>query len=119
MADLSPAGFALLALRCNACGAKAPTPVAGLFFPLRSFSSLGAHRLHISRRRYISLIHPQTVWEYDPAVVPQTHTVAFHVSQLRKKLQPIAHRIVTLKHAGYRFVLEEGELSAQGAGKLT
>ena len=61
----------------------------------------------------------QTVWEYGPAVIPQTHTVAFHVSQLRKKLQPIARRIVTLKRAGYRFVLEEGELSAQGAGKLT
>ncbi len=49
----------------------------------------------------------ETVWNHDPGVDLQTHTVAFHISQLRKKLPPIAPRIVTIKNAGYRLVLDE------------
>jgi two-component system alkaline phosphatase synthesis response regulator PhoP len=42
------------------------------------------------------------VWGYERAVEIETRTVDLHVSQLRKKLGPVAERIVTVKSAGYR-----------------
>ena len=47
------------------------------------------------------------VWGYDRASEIETRTVDLHISQLRKKLKAAARRIVTLKGAGYRFVLDE------------
>ncbi len=49
----------------------------------------------------------ETVWDYDPAVELRTHTVAFHISQLRKKLGHAAERIITVKNVGYRFAVDE------------
>ncbi len=49
----------------------------------------------------------ERVWGYDRAVEIQTRTVDLHISQLRKKLKPVADRIVTVQNAGYRFVLDE------------
>jgi DNA-binding response OmpR family regulator len=47
------------------------------------------------------------VWGYDRAMEIQTRTVDLHISQLRRKLKPMASRILTLKNAGYRLALEE------------
>lgn len=41
------------------------------------------------------------VWGYEG--VAGSRTVDLHVSQLRKKLGPLASRLVTVKNAGYRF----------------
>ena len=46
------------------------------------------------------------VWGYDRAMEIETRTVDLHISQLRRKLQPIAERIVTIKNAGYRLVVD-------------
>lgn len=43
------------------------------------------------------------VWGYDPSLPIETRTVDMHIGQLRKKLKTEAHRIVTVKNAGYRF----------------
>ena len=48
-----------------------------------------------------------TVWGYDRAIEIETRTVDLHISQLRKKLKTVAERILTVKSAGYRFVLDE------------
>ncbi len=47
------------------------------------------------------------VWGYDRAMEIETRTVDLHISQLRRKLQPLADRILTIKNAGYRFVVDE------------
>jgi two-component system alkaline phosphatase synthesis response regulator PhoP len=47
------------------------------------------------------------VWGYDRAAQIETRTVDLHVSQLRRKLEPVARRIVTLKSVGYRFDVDE------------
>ena len=47
------------------------------------------------------------VWGYERSVEIETRTVDLHISQLRKKLHPVARRIVTVKSAGYRLVLDE------------
>ncbi len=49
----------------------------------------------------------ERVWGYERAVELETRTVDLHVSQLRRKLGPIGKQIVTVKHAGYRFVCDE------------
>jgi two-component system alkaline phosphatase synthesis response regulator PhoP len=48
-----------------------------------------------------------TVWGYERAAEIETRTVDLHISQLRKKLKMVGRRIVTVKNAGYRFVLDE------------
>lgn len=48
----------------------------------------------------------ENVWGFDRAVEIETRTVDFHISQLRKKLKEVADRIVTVKNAGYKFVLD-------------
>ena len=47
------------------------------------------------------------VWGYERSIEIETRTVDLHISQLRKKLHPVARRIVTVKSAGYRLVLDE------------
>ena len=47
------------------------------------------------------------VWGYDRAMELETRTVDLHVSQLRKKLGPASPRLLTVKNAGYRFVIDE------------
>ena len=47
------------------------------------------------------------VWGYERATEIETRTVDLHISQLRKKLKQVARRILTVKNAGYRFVLDE------------
>jgi two-component system alkaline phosphatase synthesis response regulator PhoP len=47
------------------------------------------------------------VWGYERAMEIETRTVDLHISQLRKKLKAMAHRIVTVKNAGYRFIIDE------------
>jgi len=47
------------------------------------------------------------VWGYERAMEIETRTVDLHISQLRKKLKTVARRILTVKNAGYRFVLDE------------
>lgn len=49
----------------------------------------------------------ERVWGYERAVELETRTVDLHISQLRRKLGPIGKQIVTVKHAGYRFVFDE------------
>ena len=49
----------------------------------------------------------ERVWGYDRAVEIETRTVDLHISQLRKKLKLMGRRIVTVKNAGYRFVIDE------------
>jgi two-component system alkaline phosphatase synthesis response regulator PhoP len=46
------------------------------------------------------------VWGYERSVEIETRTVDLHISQLRRKLQPIAKRIVTVKNVGYRLVVD-------------
>lgn len=43
------------------------------------------------------------VWGYDESLNIETRTVDMHIGQLRKKLKTEAHRIITVKNAGYRF----------------
>ena len=47
------------------------------------------------------------VWGYERAMEIETRTVDLHVSQIRKKLKTLARRVVTVKNAGYRFVVDE------------
>lgn|GEM_PF-2432 len=47
------------------------------------------------------------VWSYERSLEIETRTVDLHISQLRKKLKPIARRIVTVKNVGYRFRIDE------------
>ncbi|OGW91853.1 MAG: DNA-binding response regulator [Omnitrophica bacterium RIFCSPHIGHO2_02_FULL_63_14] len=47
------------------------------------------------------------VWGYDRSLDIETRTVDLHISQLRRKLKHVADRILTVKNAGYRFVLDE------------
>jgi two-component system alkaline phosphatase synthesis response regulator PhoP len=47
------------------------------------------------------------VWGYERSMEIETRTVDLHISQLRKKLRSVARRIVTVKNAGYQFVLDE------------
>lgn len=47
------------------------------------------------------------VWGYDRAAEIETRTVDLHISQLRRKLKSAGQRIVTVKNAGYRFVIDE------------
>jgi two-component system alkaline phosphatase synthesis response regulator PhoP len=47
------------------------------------------------------------VWDYERAGEIETRTVDLHISQLRKKLKPVARHILTVKNAGYRFVTDE------------
>ena len=42
------------------------------------------------------------VWDYEQASNISTRTVDLHVSQLRRKLGPLARALVTVKNAGYR-----------------
>ncbi len=49
----------------------------------------------------------EKVWGYKNPRELQTRTVDFHISQLRKKLDEVANRILTLKKTGYRFVIDE------------
>ena len=49
----------------------------------------------------------EKVWGVDRSVEIETRTVDFHISQLRRKLKRVADRIVTVKNAGYRFVIDE------------
>ena len=46
-------------------------------------------------------------WGYDRPSEIETRTVDLHISQLRRKLGGAAHRIVTLKGVGYRFIIDE------------
>ena len=43
------------------------------------------------------------VWGLEQSLEIETRTVDVHIGQLRKKLKPIAPRIVTIKNTGYRF----------------
>lgn len=47
------------------------------------------------------------VWGYERAADIETRTVDLHISQLRKKLKTLSERIVTIKNAGYRFVVHD------------
>ena len=47
------------------------------------------------------------VWGYDRSLDIETRTVDLHISQLRRKLKHVADRILTVKNACYRFVLDE------------
>lgn len=47
------------------------------------------------------------VWGYERAGEIETRTVDLHISQLRKKLGPVAARILTVKSAGYRLAMDE------------
>ncbi|HAM39783.1 MAG TPA: DNA-binding response regulator [Candidatus Omnitrophica bacterium] len=49
----------------------------------------------------------ERAWGYERATEIETRTVDLHISQLRKKLKPIAARILTLKNAGYRLVVDD------------
>ncbi len=48
----------------------------------------------------------ERVWGFDQADEIETRTVDFHISRLRKKLRPVADRIVTVKNAGYRLMID-------------
>ena len=48
----------------------------------------------------------EQVWGYERSLEIETRTVDLHISQLRKKLKTVAERIVTVKNAGYRFVVD-------------
>jgi DNA-binding response OmpR family regulator len=47
------------------------------------------------------------VWGYERAMEIETRTVDLHISQLRGKLGRMSDRILTIKNAGYRFVIDE------------
>ena len=49
----------------------------------------------------------EKVWGYERSVEIETRTVDLHISQLRKKLKMTADRIITVKNAGYRLVIDE------------
>ncbi len=61
-----------------------------------------AHGRVLSRERLL-----ENVWGYERSVEIETRTVDLHVSQLRKKLKPLSNRLLTVKNAGYRFVIDE------------
>jgi DNA-binding response OmpR family regulator len=62
------------------------------------------------RGRVLSRDHLlETVWGYDDSIDIETRTVDMHVGQLRKKLKSEAHRILTVKNAGYRLDSESPE----------
>ena len=46
------------------------------------------------------------VWGLEQSMEIETRTVDVHVGQLRKKLKGEARRLITVKHAGYRFDVE-------------
>ena len=46
-------------------------------------------------------------WDYEQASNVSTRTVDLHVSQLRRKLGPLARQLVTVKNAGYRLDQEK------------
>ncbi|MFB3895303.1 MAG: response regulator [bacterium] len=46
------------------------------------------------------------VWAIDISSDIETRTVDVHIAQLRKKLGPEGHRIITVKNVGYRFECE-------------
>jgi DNA-binding response OmpR family regulator len=47
------------------------------------------------------------VWGYARSLDIETRTVDLHISQLLRKLRHMADRILTVKNAGYRFVVDE------------
>ena len=47
------------------------------------------------------------VWGYDRSLDIETRTMHLHISPPRRKLKHVADRILTVKNAGYRFVLDE------------
>jgi two-component system alkaline phosphatase synthesis response regulator PhoP len=47
------------------------------------------------------------VWGYERSLEIETRTVDLHISQLRKKLRHLSERILTIKNAGYRLVIDE------------
>ena len=49
----------------------------------------------------------ERVWGYERSVEIETRTVDLHVSQLRRKLGKAGKRILTVKNAGYRFIIDE------------
>ena len=49
----------------------------------------------------------ERVWGYERSLEIETRTVDLHISQLRKKLKAVADRIVTVKNAGYRFIVDD------------
>lgn len=51
----------------------------------------------LSREQLLDL-----AWDYEQASNISTRTVDLHVSQLRRKLGPLARQLVTVKNAGYR-----------------
>lgn len=46
-------------------------------------------------------------WGYERSLELETRTVDLHVSQLRRKLRGLAGRLLTIKNAGYRFVIDD------------
>ncbi len=46
-------------------------------------------------------------WGYERSLELETRTVDLHVSQLRRKLRGLAERLLTIKNAGYRFVIDD------------
>lgn len=48
----------------------------------------------------------ENIWGFDRAMEIETRTVDVHIRSLRKKLKNEAHRILTVKNYGYRFLLE-------------
>ncbi|MDD5583832.1 MAG: response regulator transcription factor [Candidatus Omnitrophica bacterium] len=48
----------------------------------------------------------ENIWGFDRAMEIKTRTVDVHIRSLRKKLKGQAHRILTVKNYGYRFLLE-------------
>ena len=49
----------------------------------------------------------ENVWGYEQSMDIETRTVDLHISQLRKKLKHLSNRLLTVKSAGYRFVIDE------------
>ena len=49
----------------------------------------------------------ERIWGYDRSLEIETRTVDVHIGQLRKKLGPDGHRIVTVKNIGYRCDVDE------------
>jgi two-component system alkaline phosphatase synthesis response regulator PhoP len=49
----------------------------------------------------------ENIWGFDKAMEIETRTVDVHIRTLRKKIKNEAHRIVTVKNYGYRFLFED------------
>ena len=49
----------------------------------------------------------ERVWGYERSIEIETRTVDLHISQLRKKLKAVTDRFVTVKNAGYRFIVDD------------